>query len=306
MNRVSTAGNYAVSLANLALTQQRQVELGRQVSSQRVAQDLKGYAHKAETLTSMRSVQARIEGLLEQNLVLTDRYETQDVALNQIADSTIGVREAIAGAIASNRVDTLMEEIGGHFADAVQGLNTKSQGRYLFAGGQINTEPVVASSLADLQAPATVASMFKNDKFIAKNAVDETSTIEGGMLADELGGPLFAKFKEIQDFAVANPFTGEMTDAQRTFLQTKLTEFDTLHQSLVNSVARNGSVQNRIENATKDLKNRSNTMEEMVGGIANVDMAEAISRLEMAQFSVQAAAEVFNTLRDSSLLNFLR
>ena len=35
--------------------------------------------------------------------------------------------------------------------------------------------------------------------------------------------------------------------------------------------------------------------------------AEAsISRLELAQFAVQASAQVFNTLRDSSLLNFLR
>ena len=69
---------------------------------------------------------------------------------------------------------------------------------------------------------------------------------------------------------------------------------------------RNGSIQNRIDEATKDLKNRADTLEEMVGGVANVDMADAISRLQLAQFSVQAAAEVFGTLRDSSLLNFLR
>ena len=44
----------------------------------------------------------------------------------------------------------------------------------------------------------------------------------------------------------------------------------------------------------------------MVGDVSGVDMAEAISKLQLAQFSVQAAAEVFNTLRDSSLLNYLR
>lgn len=306
MNRVSTSGNYAVSLANLGMTQQRQADLGRQVSSQKIAQDLKGYAHKAETLTSMRSVQSRIDALLEQNLVLNDRYETQDIALNQVADAAIGVREAIANALASNRVDTLMQEVAGHFGDAIQGLNTKSQGRYLFAGGAINTEPVTATSLSDLAAPATVAAVFRNDQFIAKNQIDETSTIEGGMLADTLGTGLFAAFKTIQDFNTATPFVGEMTDAQRTFLQTKLAEFDAEHKALVNNVARNGATQNRIENATKDLKNRANTLEAMVGDIASVDMAEAISRLELANFSVQAAAEVFTTLRDSSLLNFLR
>ena len=306
MNRVSTAGNYAVSLANLATTQQRQVELGRQVSSQKIAQDLKGYAHKAETLTSMRSVQTRIAGLIEQNTVLAARHQTQDVALNQVADSAIGVREAIAGALASSRVDTLMEEISGHFSDALQGLNTKSQGRYLFSGGQINTQPVDVSSLAQLQSPVDVMTLFKNDRFVARNQIDETATIDGGMLADDIAGDLFKAFQEIQDFAVANPFGGDMTEDQRNFLKDKLAAFDSVHSNLVNTVARNGSIQNRIDNSTKDLKNRADTLEEMVGGVANVDMAEAISRLQLAQFSVQAAAEVFGTLRDSSLLNFLR
>lgn len=306
MNRVSTAGNYAVSLANLAATQQRQVELGRQVSSQKVAQDLKGYAHKAETLTSMRSVQTRIAGLIEQNSVLSDRHQTQDVALNQVADSALGVREAIADALASSRVDTLMEQFSGHFADALQGLNTKSQGRYLFAGGQINTAPVQASSLSELQSPVDVMTLFRNDRFVTRNQIDETATIDGGMLADDIAGDLFKAFQEIQDFAVANPFAGDMTEDQRNFLKDKLGEFEGLHTNLVNTVARNGSLQNRIDEATKDLKNRADTLEEMVGGVANVDMAEAISRLQLAQFSVQAAAEVFSTLRDSSLLNFLR
>ena len=97
-----------------------------------------------------------------------------------------------------------------------------------------------------------------------------------------------------------------MTEDQRNFLKDKLGEFESLHSNLVNTVARNGTIQNRIDGATDDLKHRADTLEEMVGDVASVDMAEAISRLQLAQFSVQAAAEVFSTLRDSSLLNFLR
>ena len=63
MNRVSTAGNYAITLANLAETQIRQVEAGRQVSSQKVAQDLKGYGRSSETLTAFKSAQARLKQL---------------------------------------------------------------------------------------------------------------------------------------------------------------------------------------------------------------------------------------------------
>lgn len=309
MNRVSTSGNYAISLANLGLTQQRQIELGRQVSSQKVAQDLKGYAHKAETLTSIKNVQARVLSLIDQNAVLADRFATQDVALNQVADSALGVREAIANALASGRADTLMEEVRGFFTDALQGLNTKSQGRYLFAGGQINTQPVTAQALSDLGAPATVAATFKNDQFIIQNQIDETGTIDGGMLANVVGGPLFDAFKTIQDYSTtvgSGPFTGALTEPQKAFLQGQLTAFDGIHENLVNTVARNGTTANRIDGATKDLTNRAKTLETMVGGITNVDMPTAISNLELAKFAVEASAQVFIGLRDTSLLNFLR
>ncbi len=46
-------------------------------------------------------------------------------------------------------------------------------------------------------------------------------------------------------------------------------------------------------------------MQGMIGNITDVDMADAISRLQNAQIAVQASAEVFNTLRQSALLNFL-
>ena len=307
MNRVSTTGIYALTLANLTETQQRQLEASRQVSSQKVAQDLKGYAKNSETLTSLRNLQIRVDGYLDQNSLLLDRFTTQDVALNQIADAALGARDVINAALASGRVDTLMQELRGHFSDAVQGLNTKSQGRYIFAGGQIDTMPVSATSMSDLTVNP-VASYFHNDQFRPQNQIDENSSIDGAMLATDLGQALFNAFRDIQAFeqGVNGPFTGAMTPAQETFLQGITGTFDNLRKFLVNEAARNGSVTKRLENAKVDLTNRADLLEGMVSDIAQVNMPEAISRLELAQFAVQASAQVFNTLRDSSLLNFLR
>lgn len=307
MNRVSTAGNYAITLANLAETQIRQVEAGRQVSSQKLAQDLKGYARKSETLTAMQAVRARVDGLIEQNDMLNDRFSTQDVSLNQITDATQGARQAIADALASGRADTLMADLSGRFGDIVSGLNSKSQGRYIFAGGQINTQPVTATSMSDLTAGPALSTFFKNDTFIAENQVDETGKVQGGMLASDLGQSLFQTFKDLQTFndGASGPFIGDLTDAQKTFLTSQLTVLDARHTELVNATAKNGATLRRIEDAAKDLKNRSTGIENMIGGIANVDMAEAISRMEAAQLAVQASAQVFLTLQNSSLINFL-
>jgi flagellar hook-associated protein 3 FlgL len=43
-----------------------------------------------------------------------------------------------------------------------------------------------------------------------------------------------------------------------------------------------------------------------VGGIVDIDMAEAAVNLQAAGIAVQAAAQVFNSLQQSSLLNFLK
>jgi len=47
-------------------------------------------------------------------------------------------------------------------------------------------------------------------------------------------------------------------------------------------------------------------MEGLINDMANVDGAEAISRLQLTQVALEASARVFSTLNSSSLLNVLR
>jgi flagellar hook-associated protein 3 FlgL len=307
MNRVSTAGNYAITLANLTQSQLRQIEAGRQVSSQKNAGDLKGYSGKSETLTAMQAVKSKVDALIDQNATLSDRYATQDVALNQISDATQAARQAIVDALASGRADTLMQDIGNQFGDVVAGLNTKSQGKYLFAGGQINTPPVSATSISDLTAGPALSTFFHNDTFVASNQIDENSSIQGGKLASDLGQNLMQGFKDIQAFndGASGPFTGALTDAQKTFLTSQLAVFDARHTELINAAAQNGSVIKRLEDAGTALANRSSGLEGMIGGITDTDMAAAIARLQASGLAIQASAQVFTALQGSSLINFL-
>ena len=307
MNRISTSGTYTTVLANLADSQTRQITAGQQISSQKIAQDFKGYAGKSETLTAMQSVKAKVAGLVDQNKVLVARFADQDTALNQITDATQTARDAIASALASGRVDTLMQQVGGALADATAGLNTKSQGVYLFAGGQVTTQPVSVTALSDLTAAPSIASLFHNDQLVVKNQIDETSSVSGGMLASNIGAGLMQAFKDVQAFqeSGSGPFTGQITSAQRTFLEGELAKFDTEHTNLVNTTAQNGTTARRIDDAGIALGKRSDMLDGMLGDITNVNMAEAVSRLQFAQVAVQASAQVFTTLRSSSLLNYL-
>lgn len=309
MTRVSTVGNYSAVLTNLMAAQQRQIEAGITVSTQKNGTDLKAYARSAEILTAMRSMESRVSGYLDQNRLIADKLETQDFALNQLANSTTSTREAIASALASGRADTLMLELEGNFRNGVQALNTRYGGKYMFAGGQIDTEPVSAQSLASLTAPpAIIADLFHNDDFITKAKVDDATTVNTGLLASDMGTNILTAYQSIQAFheGVDGPFDGQLTENQRAFLEGVLSSWDTLHSAAVDLTARNGMAQARVESVKTDLSNRKDSLNGMMGDITDADMAEAVTRLEQAQLSVQAAAQVFTTLKESSLLNLLR
>ena len=134
VTRVSTTGNYSSVLANLMGAQLRQADANERVSSQKNGNDLKDYAKKAETLAAMRVVERRTKAYQDQNHLIADKLTNQDQALNQITDSAAQIRQTIADALATDRADTLMTDLNSLFKNAVQGMNTSYDGKYLFAG----------------------------------------------------------------------------------------------------------------------------------------------------------------------------
>src|SRR3990167_56771 len=164
-------------------------------------------------LTAMRSIDVRLGGYLEQNKLIADKMTTQDFGLNQVAESADGVRQAIAEALASGRADTLMQDIQGYFRNSVEGMNSRYGGKYLFAGGKIDTQPVTATSLSDLTNPLTplISDFFQNDEFITQAKIDDSTLVNTGLLADDLGTDLLQAFKDIQVFeeSGSGPFSEE-------------------------------------------------------------------------------------------------
>lgn len=309
VTRVSTAGNYASLLTNLMAAQQRQIDAGNQVATQKQGSNLKDYAKSAEVLTAMQTVSSQLQTYQDQNTIISDKLTTQDSALNQVTDAAGAIREAVADALSSGHADTLMQDLQSQMSNAVDGLNARYNGKYLFAGGQIDTKPVTATSLSDLTAPATtISDYFHNDDYKAQAKVDDSTTVTTGMLASDLGTQLMTALQAIQSYNEGpdGPFTGKLTDSQAAFLQSQLNGLDAVHTGLTNATAANGLVQQRVDTVATNLTSRSDSLTGMMGGITDADMTTAVSNLQMAQVSVQAAAQVFQSLQSSSLLNLLK
>ena len=94
VDRVSTAGQYSAILANLMAAESAQTNAENRVSSTKNGNDLKAFAQQAETLTAMKSVDARITNYQAQNSQIAAKLTQQDQALTSVAGSATAVRQA--------------------------------------------------------------------------------------------------------------------------------------------------------------------------------------------------------------------
>jgi flagellar hook-associated protein 3 FlgL len=307
MTRVSTGQGWNSALLNLMNAQQAQNDAQTQVSTQKIATDLKGYGRQSETLTAFNSAQARLQGYITAGKAIDARLTTQDTALNQIADATQGGRQAITDAIAAGSGQSLMLSIQQQFQQAVDGLNTQHQGEYVFSGGRTDQPPTTAVNLSDLTAAPSTASLFDNGQLKTASKIDDATTVQTGFLASDVGTNVFDAFKAIQayDQGPNGPLTGSLTQTQKDFLSSQLAVFDAAATGVTNFAAQNGSLQKRIEDHVASQSAQSDSLSTMIGDSSSVDMATALTKLSQAQQAVQASAQVLASLKNSSLLNLL-
>ncbi|MGH7028580.1 flagellin [Brevundimonas sp.] len=306
MTRVATFGNYQSALLQLMAAQSRGEEAQNKVNTKKNATDLVGFGRGSETVSALKSSQTRIQGFIDTSKTVADRLTSQDMGLERVADAATAARQAIANAIAAGRLDGLMAELESQFQVAQDGLSMKHQGKYVFAGGAVDQLPTNVTDLSALAALPATADAFKNDQLKQTSWLDENVTMDTGFLASDIGQALFDVFRDVQTFHQATPLNGQMTDAQRTFLTTQMTRFETAAKGVVDVQARNGAMQARVDTLIESQEARKISVDTILSGKTDANMAEAVTELEMAQIAIQASAQVISQLRQVSLLDYLR
>lgn len=306
MIRVATYGNYQTALLNLMSAQQRGHAAELQLSSGKVGHNHSDFGRTSETITALKSTRSRIEGFKQTSQATVDRLTTQDLALERIASSATETRNAITNALANGRAEGLMTEISALFQAVQDGLNTKHQGKYVFAGGAVETVPSSVQGLEGLAAVADIADIFRNDRLKQAAWVDENINVDVGYLADDLGTELYEIFQDIAQFNQGEELTGILTDTQKTFLTAQISRLDQAARSLVTVQAANGAVLSRTENILETHVVRADSLEIMLSGKTDADMAKVVTEIELSQIAIQASAQVISQLRQVSLLDYLR
>jgi len=306
IDRISTASAYQSVLNNLMTAQANQTAAGDQLASSEKATDLMGYGSQSETLVAMQATNSQVNGWLNDTTAVGAKLSTQDTALNEVATGAGSAVQAITQAIGSGNGTALMQSLQDAFSSTVEGLNTTYNGEYLFSGGQVNTQSVSATSLAQLTSGPPISSFFNNDQLQTTSQINQNTTIPTGFLASQVGTPIFTAFQSIQAYVNANgPFSSPLTTAQNQFLTQQLATFQTAQTGLTNVVAQNGLLQSETTDAQTDLTARQTMVQGLIGNITSADLPQASANLQQAQLAVQAAGQVFQSLNSTNLLNTL-
>ncbi|NOZ67541.1 MAG: hypothetical protein GXP00_13790 [Alphaproteobacteria bacterium] len=307
MTRVSSFGNQQVMLSRLMDNQARLFKDQTQITTGKKEDSYSGLATEISTLLGAKTVIDQTQGYLRA-ADHADRFlRTNDIQLSTMVTNAENIRDTMLEAIAQEETFALNELMGESYSTMVSALNTSVGGVHVFSGARSDKEPVTAKTIADLTAATNVADIFQNDQRRPTAKVGQNTTMEYGLLADEVGQEVFQVFKNIADFNAgpSGPLAGKLDATQINFLKSELANMDTAIDNLRVLVARNGTRQKNVENFTKEHENQEAFLKIFISDIEDVNVAEAISRLNNDQVALEASFKITSELTNLTLLNFI-
>lgn len=307
MERVSTLAQSTLLLAEFQRVQNELAKSQVQISTGKKGDSFQDVAQEASVLLAARRSSARIESFQRAADELANRLNLQDVALTSLESVAADLKQAVMEAAANGSGLALRERLEDAYSRAVSLLNTKIDGRYIFGGTRSDVAPVNAATLDELLAAPSVAAVFENNAVKPALTINEGQTAEFGQLASEVAADLFAVIRDIGlfDAGAGGPFGETLTAAQRSFLESQIGPASAAGQTITLATATNGIMQKAVADAQEQHGAMAAVLASFISDIEDVDMAEAVTRLNQAQVAAQASAQVLAQVRQLSLLDYL-
>jgi flagellar hook-associated protein 3 FlgL len=258
-------------------------------------------------MESARAAGARADANTTAAKQASARLDLQDAQLGQLSTLMGQVRETLTKAAADQDATSLMTQMQGYFDQAVEILNSKDANGYIYAGDRNQTAPVTISKLSDLLTLPTIPQAFANGTVKSSVRIGDGQTVEVGMLASDLGSQLFSLFQQVVQFdaGVNGPFDAKTTQAQQTFLESTIPTAISVASSVDSAAAANGIRYKMVQDTLDRLQATSTVYKGFVSNLEDVDMPQALAKLNQDQTALQATFQITATLNKLSLLNFL-
>ncbi len=307
MERVATFMQNSAMLAELPRTQRSLFDAQTQVSTGKRISEFSDAPGDMGALMAARGAESRTADFLAAAKAIRTRLDLQDTQIEELTSATADMKQNVLDAVANNSGSGLTAQMKGVFDRMVSILNTQVDGKYIYGGTRQDVPPVTVGSLDELLALPTTADAFQNNMVAQSGRIDANQVINFGRTASDLGTAAFDMLRQVMAFDSGpnGPFASSLSAAQSNFLTAQMPQLTTLNEDINTILAENGIAYNAVNDAVDRHGNTRDTLKAMISDIEDVDMAEAITRLNNAQTALQASAKTFATVQGLSLLDYL-
>ncbi len=307
MERVATMMQSQAMLSELTRSQRNLFDAQREVATGKRINEFSDAPSDLGALLAARAADSRAADFAAGAKSVRQRLDLQNTHMEELADVVGDLKQTVLDAIANNGGLALKSEMDGAVKRMVSILNTQVDGKYIYGGTRQDVPPVTVQSLTDLLALPATADAFQNNAVAQSAKIDNAQTIEFGQLASVLGQPLFDIIRQLGAFdaGVNGPIADKLTTVQSDFLTTMLPGLTQAYQDANEALARNGVAYRAADDAVTQHADTRATLAGMISDIEDVDMAEAITKLNNAQTALQASAKTFATVQNLTLLDYL-
>jgi flagellar hook-associated protein 3 FlgL len=305
MIRTSTYALHEHQLFNANRTQSRMQETTIQISSGKQSQSYTGIAEDARRVVSLENMHMRSENFIKQIDLVSSRLTTMESSISQLQTIASDLKTLLVNATnGENAGDLALGDRGQTMLDQFSGLlNKQEDGRYLFAGGITNRQPVDVSGFDPTAAgydpanpiPAN-SGYYVGDGLQQSVRIDEDEILAYGITADD---PAF----EALGRAI---FLMRDANGDKTQLAQALQAVEDAVNRLPDVRSRVGADQIALEGAKGRHTELMDYVEQSIDDLQNVDIAAAMTRFSADQVMLEASFSVTAKLGQISLVNFLR
>lgn len=305
VGRVSSFGQQQLLIRSIMNNQAQLFEDQRQVSTGKKADDFKGLAGQTGTILGARSFKTRIETYQQTIDTIRGKLDANDVQVGGILDGMEDMKESIQTMLANGQAQGFDELLEQTFKFTVNSLNTNFDGTYLFSGAETGTQPVNVGTLAELSAAPSTADVFDNAAIAFEARIADGVNLEFGLLASDLATGIFDELKALYDQHQLTPFEGEIDQTQFDFLRNQLQTLTTAIDGLRRDHVSNGLSFERLEVVDQQHEDSVLFLETFIGDLEDVNIAEAVTRLNNDQVALEASYQAISSLNQLTLLRFL-
>lgn len=315
MTSTTPIGQTQLALAGINSNRRTTSLLQTQIATGKEALEFRQQAGEASSILDARTVRSRTESYVSTIKDVRSRVDANDIQISGVIDNLEEVKGAIETALANREAIGLDDIFDNSFNFIANALNTNFLGSFLFSGASTGEPPVNVTTLDELAAQngetgtdltgADVQDAFDNSDVAFKAQISDNNTIQFGQLADEIGADIFATFQNLHNFdnGTDGPLDGQLNTTQFDFLRDKLNELNSVIDGTRQIQAENGLVAQNLDVVDQQHEDLSIFLETFISDKEDVDLAEKITDLNVAQTALEASIRVTASLLQISLLN---